>query len=136
MTTPAAAAMYEAQFVAAHSHLGFRVYNPENKPFDDLPVIFGFNNGGSTGWLEAVAIAEDGVALGNHICSSEFYMPSDLGLLDETRPDREQAYKEHYPHGFRCEFVSYDDVHNTPKLVEAFRLNKLLPRDEPEGTEA
>ena len=63
MTTPAAAKMYEAQHEHEMEGKGNAFYNPSNKPFEDLPVIYGFNNGGSAGWYGAVLIAEDGMGL-------------------------------------------------------------------------
>jgi hypothetical protein len=49
MTTKAAAALYEAQHVYEHEGKGWAVFNPHDKPLDELPVIYGFNNGGSPG---------------------------------------------------------------------------------------
>ena len=101
------------------------IFNPNNIDVLDLPVIYGFNNGGKPGWMSAVAIAEDGQWLGDHICSSEAYMPHDLGILEGTRSDRhENDYQKHYPNGYRMEFVSYKDVDNHRKLNNAFKLNK------------
>lgn len=127
MTTEAAAALYEAQHIHAHEGKKWAVFNPHNKPTNDLPVIYGFNNGGSHGWMEGVLIAEDGTPLGGHICSSEAYMPSDLGVLEGTRPDRHETFSKHYPDGYRMEFVKYDEISNHKKINNAFRLNKEKP---------
>ena len=54
--------------------MNYVIYNPNNKPIEELPIIFGFNNGGSKEWLYAELIAEDGTPLGAHICSHENYM--------------------------------------------------------------
>lgn len=125
MTTQAAAALYEAQHVHHHEGRGWAVFNPNDKPVDQLPVIFGFNNGGSPGWYSAVAIAEDGVCLGGHCCSSEAYMPADLGVLEGTREDRhENEYRKHYPDGYRMEFVRSDELDGHVALNKAFALNK------------
>ncbi len=114
MTTAVAAEMYKAAHVAAHGGRGFAVFNPHGKPVTELPVIYGFNNGGSGGWLQAVLVAEDGEELGGHICSNEAYMPADLGILDGTRPDRHEKFREKYPDGYRMEFVrrSECDAHD------------------------
>lgn len=80
MTTPAAAKLYEAQHVYEWESKGWAVHNPHNKPKQDLPVIYGFNNGGSGDWWLAALMSEDGTYLGDHTCSSEAYMPADLGL--------------------------------------------------------
>ena len=56
MTTEAAAKHY----LAAHEHemegKGYAIYNPLNKLIKELPVIYGFNNGGSPGWYHAQLI--------------------------------------------------------------------------------
>ena len=106
MTTPAAAQLYLAQHEVALEGRRAATYNPHNRPLAELPTIFGFNNGGSAGWYSAVALAEDGVCLGGHVCSHEGYMPADLGVLEGTRLDRHaEDYQKHYPDGYRMEFV-------------------------------
>ena len=120
MTTEAAAKLYEAQHVLAHERLGVAVFNPLGKAIAELPAIYGFNNGGSPGWMRAVLIAEDGTVLGGHVCSSEVYMPADLGILEGARPDRHETFRAHYPDGYRMEFVPYSAVREHPKLSAAF----------------
>jgi len=123
MTTPAAAEQYLAEHLSAWRGKGYAVFNPHNKPIEELPVIYGFNNGGSPGWLHAVAIAEDGNALGGHVCSAEGYMPYDLGIIEGARDDRhEQSYRPHYPDGYRMDFVPFE--HEGLKL--AIERNKAL----------
>lgn len=130
MTTPAAARLYLAQHQLEMEGKPFAIYNPHNKPIEELPVIIGFNNGGSEGWYSAVAIAQDGVSLGGHCCSHEGYMPHDLGVLEGTRPDRhEEQYQKHYPDGYRMAFVPHKEVKNCEMLQEAFRLNKILSHE-------
>jgi hypothetical protein len=124
MTTEAAARLYEAQHLAEMEGKGYAVFNPHNRPLADLPVIYGFNNGGSPGWWHAQLISEDGTGLGCHLCSAEGYMPHDLGILDGTRPDRHETFREHYPDGYRMDFVSYADVRTHEALNKAFELNK------------
>ena len=124
MTTPAAAALYEAQHVYRHEGLRNAVFNPRSKSLDELPTIFGFNNGGSPGWMSAVLLAEDGTCLGGHCCSSEAYMPADLGVLEGTREDLHAAFREHYPDGYRMEFVRGEEVRNHPGLTAAYQRNQ------------
>ena len=59
MTTPAAAKLYEAQHLYEMENKQYAISNPHNKPVSELHVIYGFNNGGSTGWCNAVLLAED-----------------------------------------------------------------------------
>ena len=127
MTTPVAAASYLAQHQHELRGRKVAVHNPKNKPVDELPVIFGFNNGGSPGWLDAILIAEDGTVLGGHCCSHEGYMPHDLGILEGTRPDRHETFREHYPDGYRMQFVGYSDLKDCAPLNAA--LEKFEKHD-------
>lgn len=99
----------------------FAVHNPHNKPIDELPVIYGFNNGGSPGFFHASLIAEDGTSLGGHICSGEGFMYGDLGILNGFRGDRHETFRKHYPEGFRMDFVPYDEVQGHAKLMDAIQ---------------
>lgn len=126
MTTPAAANLYLAQHLHKYEGKQWAVFNPHNKPLEELPVIYGFNNGGSPGWFSAVAIAEDGSCLGGHACSHEGYMQHDLGILEGSRPDRHaNDYQKHYPDGYRMEFVSSEDIEDHSGLQRAFSLNQM-----------
>ena len=126
MTTPAAARLYEAQHLLEMEDKGYAVFNPHDKPLDDLPVIYGFNNGENQGWMSAVLLAEDGTFLGRHLCSSEGYMRHDLGILEGTRPDRHETFKKHYPDGYRMDFVPLDVVKagTHEGLETAYKLNQ------------
>lgn len=100
----------------------FVVYNPHDKPVDELPVVYGFNNGGSPGWHYAVAISEDGFNLGEHICSHEAFMPADLGVIEGTRSDRhDNSYRKHYPDGYRMDFVPYENISEHVGLQAAIK---------------
>ena len=100
MTTEAAARLYAAQHLLKWGDEPLAVYNPNNRPIEELPVIYGFNNGGSPGWYSGNLIAEDGKFLGGHTCSDEAYMPHDLGCLSGSRPDRHaENFQPHYPDG-------------------------------------
>lgn len=131
MTTPVAAELYLAQHRYAHEGRRWAVYNPHDKPVEELPVIYGFNNGGSPGWMSAVLIAQDGTCLGGHCCSDEGYMESDLGVLEGTRDDRHEAFRAHYPDGYRMEFVRGRDVKGHAGLMEAYALNQAKAPAEP-----
>jgi hypothetical protein len=126
MTTPAAANLYLAQHLLEIEGYGWAVFNPHNKPIAELPVIYGFNNGGSPGWMSACLIAEDGTGMGGHVCSHEGYMEHDLGIIEGSRPDRHETFREHYPDGYRMEFVSGDVVKTRTHegLERAYALNQ------------
>ena len=133
MTSPARASLYLAQHLVEWEGKGYAVYNPQGRPLGELPVIYGFNNGGSDQWYTGVLLAEDGTGLGSHICSHEGYMPSDLGVLDGSAPDRHEAFREHYPDGYRMDFVSAKDVLTHPGLEAAYQRNQELRRAAEEG---
>lgn len=126
MTTPAA----ERHYLARHEHemegKGWAVFNPHGKPIEELPIIYGFNNGGSPGWYSAELIAEDGTGMGGHICSHEGYMPHDLGILEGSRPDRHERFQKHYPEGYRMEFIPLRDVKEHKGLDAAYEKNQEL----------
>lgn len=125
MTTKAAEALYLARHRYEQEGRRWAVYNPENKPLEELPVIYGFNNGGSHGWYDAVLIAADGACLGGHACSHEGYMEHDLGVTEGSRPDRHETFQKHYPGGYRMELISGKDVRTHAGLNEAYRLNQI-----------
>lgn len=102
------------------------IFNPHNKPLEELPTIYGFNNGGNPGLYFGCLIAEDGEPMGSHGCSSEGFMYGDLGIRPGSRPDRHEGFKEHYPDGYKMDFVSYKDVNNHEGLQAAFALNREL----------
>lgn len=124
MTTPNAERLYLAQHLSTWGDKGYVVFNPHNRPLDDLPVIYGFNNGGSPGWLTGVLLAADGTALGSHIYSAEGYMPHDLGILEGSRPDRHETFRAHYPDGYRMDFVPASDVRSHEGLERAYQNNQ------------
>ena len=129
MTTKAAEALYLAQHLYEHEGKRWAVFNPHGKPVQELPAIYGFNNGGSPGWYSAVAIAADGHVLGGHCCSAEGYMLHDLGILEGTREDRHTGqYQKHYPDGYRMVWIPTDEVKGHAQLDEAVRLHQLLPK--------
>lgn len=124
VTTHEAEALYLARHQSEVAGRKLAVFNPHGKPESELPVIYGFNNGGSPGWMSAVLLAEDGEGLGGHICSAEGYMLHDLGILEGSRPDRHETFRAHYPDGYRMEFVPGDQVLTHPGLEAAYQRNQ------------
>jgi hypothetical protein len=104
----------------------FAIYNPHNKPVEELPVIYGFNNGGSQDWWHGCLIAEDGTGMGGHVCSNEGFMYGDLGILEGSRPDRHEGFRKHYPDGYRMDFVRGAEVMTHPGLNAAYEKNQAL----------
>lgn len=130
MTTAQAAKLYEAQHLSEWGDRGYAIYNPNDAKIEDLPTIWGFNNGGIPGWFSGQLLAEDGTSLGGHICSSEGYMPHDLGVLKSSRPERHETFRAHYPDGYKMHFVGYDDVPATEGLMAAIERANALDADE------
>lgn len=75
MTTEAAARLYEAKHLNAMHGKGWAIVNPHNKPLAELPVIYGFNNGGSLDgilpscWRKTARLWEATFAARKAICS-------------------------------------------------------------------
>lgn len=135
MTTKAAEEIYLAQHQYEHADKGWAVYNPHGKPVETLPVIYGFNNGGSPGWYWGVLLAEDGTHLGGHVCSHEGYMEHDLGISEGSRPDRHEGFQKHYPDGYRMEFVGSDSVMTHAGITAACERNQAKATASREGAE-
>jgi len=126
MTTKAAENLYLTQHLSAWKNSTWKIFNPQTKPLEELPVIYGFNNGGSPQWWEGCIIAEDGTYLGGHICSNEGYMPADLGVLKGCRPDRHENFQKHYPNGYKMEFVGSSLIDEHEEFQKALVLaNKI-----------
>lgn len=81
--------------------------------------------------MDAGLIAQDGTWMGSHLCSSEAYMPADLGCLEGTRSDRHEGFQKHYPDGYRMEFVS-GDPRKHEGLMAAYALNQKRGAEEAE----
>lgn len=79
--------------------------------------------------MSACLVAEDGTSLGGHICTSEAYMPHDLGVLEGSRPDRHETFQKHYPNGYRMEFVGYDELPNHEGIKAAVALAEKKSRE-------
>ena len=88
------------------------------------PKIYCFSNvvGGGDGI--AYAMAEDGTVLGSHWCSSEYFVPEDLGVTEGSRSDRHETYAKHYPGGYEMEFVRAADVTSHEGLAAASDANR------------
>lgn len=136
MTTEAAERMYQAQHLKDMEGRNRAVYNPNNKPLEELPTIYGFNNGGSAGCYQALSVSDDGHFLGSHICSHECYMPNDLGILEGAREDRHlESYQKHYPDGYKMEFVGYSYVNSHECLLAALIKAKELNEEMKDPTQ-
>lgn len=125
MTTKAAEQQYLADHQRKYGGQPPKVYNPKSRPVDELPVIYGFNNGSVGRWGDVIGIAinEDGDILAQHACSNEGYMPHDLGCVEGSTWQQDR-YMERYPDGYRVEFVPYRLVDGHEKLQAAIAKRK------------
>jgi hypothetical protein len=110
----------------------YAIYNPNGAQVESLPVIYGFNNGGSPGFMHGQLIAQDGTPLGSHLCSNERFMLGDLGVLAGARSDRHEGFQKHYPDGYRMDFVGYDDVPSHAALNAAFAAYGAKAGEQPQ----
>ena len=62
MTTPAREALYLEEHQARMMSKKVAVFNPHDKPAEELPVIFGFNNGPSGPWMDGCSWQKTGRA--------------------------------------------------------------------------
>ena len=85
---------------------------------DSAPKIYLFVNGTMGSDLVCVAIAEDGVVLGSHVCSAYGYMRHDL----HNSPRGRERCEQHYPHGYEVVMVPEGDA--PPEYV--FERNAAL----------
>lgn len=93
--------------------------------------IYCFNNGGSPGWMNAVAIADDGNCLAQHICSSEGFMAHDLGITSNWKHDN---YNKHFGQGnWELEWVGDPVTH--AGLNAAIELNSRLGAERDQSKE-
>ena len=88
--------------------------------------IYCFSNVKDGGDGIAYAMGDDGVVLGSHWCSSEYYVCMDLGVDEGSRPDRHIKYAEHFPNGYKMVFIPASKVLNHKGLQNAFKLNQKL----------
>ena len=126
MTTQAAEKAYLADHLMKWGDKGYAAYNPNGRPVEELPTIYGFNNGGSPGWYNGALLAEDGAALGGHVCSHEGYMRHDLGIIAGSRPDRHETFRAHYPDGYRMDFVPGEEVDGHAGLDAAYQKHLAI----------
>lgn len=117
MTTREAEARYLADHIRSTKGAAPNIYNPREVPVETLPVIYGFNSGGTYSGFYGRIIAEDGVFLGAHSCTHEGYMRSDLGMYLGSR--RDEDFRNHYPDGYRTEFVPLAEVEGHAGLQAA-----------------
>lgn len=84
------------------------------------PKIFVFSGGLYGGDHVCYAMAEDGIVVGSHICSSEQWAIHDLGVSSDWH---HEDYKQHYPDGYEMEFVPLSEIGNHAGLQAATKLN-------------
>ena len=94
---------------------------------DKKHEIYCFNNGGSSQFLFALALADDGHVVAEHLCSNEFYMAHDLGITSDWK---HEEYNKHFGEG-NWTLIWIDDPVNDERVKSAMVLNEKL-REEAE----
>lgn len=71
--------------------------------------IYAFNNGGEPGFLQVLAVGDDGVPITHNICSDVCFMKADIGVTTTRQHDR---YDAHFGAGnWKLEWVDHPDTH-------------------------
>lgn len=94
---------------------------------DKKPKVFVFCSSCAPGWHYAVAIAEDGTCLADHLCSHHGYIAHDMGISEEGW--KRDLYAAHYPDGFDVEWVPNPRSGQHAGLDAAYALNLLQKSD-------
>lgn len=95
------------------------IYNPDNRPEDELPIIFGYISGGRRGHYEGILISDFGWTLYSTVSASEGFVPYDLGIYKGSRPALHDRIKRHFPSGYRMEYIGRSDVKTHEGLSRA-----------------
>jgi hypothetical protein len=96
----------------------------DSESFDMKHKIYCFNNGGSPGFLMAIAIAHDGHVLAQHCCSHECYMKHDLGIVGTWQHEH---YDKHFGAGqWELEWLDNPKTHDG--LNAACAAHDQLPK--------
>ena len=115
------------QFVTRYNGHMQAFYNPNNILIADLPTIYGYTLAREGTSLIGQLIAEDGTVLATQACSSEIYMLSALGIIDNTN-EKHKVFKGHYPDGYKMELVLEKETptHAGLSAVRARQLNRII----------
>ena len=103
------------------------IFNPNNLPVEQLPVVYGYNAGGRMNALTGKLISEDGEKLGYHVSVDEESMAKDLGIFVGFGDEKHQDIQQYYPNGYKMEFVDYFSVSTHTKLLTAISISDQKP---------
>lgn len=108
------------------------IYNPKNRPEAELPVIYGFptTQYGDTDW-GGIALTQEGVKLAQHVSSCEGWLAIDLGTSKFGNAVRHNTFVEHYPDGFKTEYVDSQQTEHEGLKAAIEACNRL---NRPEGS--
>lgn len=108
--------------------------NPQQHP---KPTIYCFIQGEPwPGDVSVVALAESGALLASHVSSSAEWARNDIGAPPEGAEltpighSKHRVYGEHYPKGYRVEWVERDAVESHPGVQAAYDANRKLHKAE------
>lgn len=88
--------------------------------------IYAFNNGGSPGWYQAIALGEDGQIVGEHICSHEAWVPHDLGADGRSNWQHDNYDKVYGKGNWTIKYIKPNEIEDHSGLKEAIEKAKVL----------
>lgn len=106
------------------------IHNPHDQPLDSLPVIYGYCKGGGF-LLRGIVVAEDGTLFGGYAHRTDEGLQKSLGMIEGSRPDRQEVFRDHYPDGYRTQYVTFREFRagTVPGLVRALELSQEKPSE-------
>lgn len=97
---------------------------------NEKPTIYAFINGGSPGWFEVMAIAEDGEFLAGHISSSVSW-----AQIDIDHEQKHEHYRRKYPDGFQFLWLDGDKPEDLAIIKQLGEKNRALAEKESASAE-
>jgi len=98
------------------------IFNPHDKPIDELPTIYGFSKGNANETHFGCLLSEDGTLIHTKQSPTEFHLQYDLGILKDTQYEMHKYLRVYYPDGYRMEFVPSWKILNHGKLLKIMKI--------------
>jgi hypothetical protein len=110
------------------------VYNPNNKPVEELPKIFAWAQPNGFGHdVTGQLLGQNGEGLGSHWSSSNEWAKKDLGFMGDNRFDRHETFRKYYPDGYAMYWLG-DNPRAEPEFLTAMDKNRELANAEKDNS--